>query len=47
MNGVTVELYIDSDGDGSFTPGVDSYVISDTASDGGYYTFTDLFLDNM
>jgi uncharacterized repeat protein (TIGR01451 family) len=40
--GVDVELYRDSDGDGSFTPGVDTYLASTATTAGGYYTFTNL-----
>jgi uncharacterized repeat protein (TIGR01451 family) len=40
--GVAVELYQDTNGDGVFTPGADSYLTTTTTSAGGFYTFTNL-----
>lgn len=41
-NGVVVELYRDSNGDGVFTPGVDTFVATSATVNGGYYTFSGL-----
>jgi hypothetical protein len=41
-NGVFVELYRDTNGDGVFTPGIDALVSTTTTSNGGYYSFTEL-----
>gem|GEM_PF-5870233 len=42
IDNVVVELYIDSDGNGVYTPGIDSYVDAVTTVAGGHYTFTEL-----
>jgi len=42
VTGVVVELYQDTDGDGVFTPGVDTFVATSTTLPGGYYTFSNL-----
>jgi hypothetical protein len=42
VNGVSVELYRDTNSDGVFTPGLDAYVGAQTTANGGYYSFTSL-----
>ncbi|MEL6891984.1 MAG: SdrD B-like domain-containing protein, partial [Actinomycetota bacterium] len=42
VDGVTVELYEDTDGSGDFTPGVDALVDTDVTEDGGLYYFDGL-----
>ena len=42
VNGVRVDLYRDSDGDGAYTPGTDAFVTNATTTNGGYYSFTNL-----
>ena len=42
VNGVSVELYRDTNSDGVFTPGLDAYVGAQTTANGGYYSFTNL-----
>ena len=42
IDGVAVELYEDTNGDGSYTAGVDELVSTTVTADGGYYTFTRL-----
>ena len=42
LSDVDVELYQDSDGDGVFTPGADTYLGTTATDASGHYTFTDL-----
>lgn len=42
VNGVVVELYRDTDGDGVFTPGVDTYIMNSVTTGDGNYEFTNL-----
>ncbi len=42
VSGVAMELYQDSNGDGTLTPGVDKLISTTTTTAGGYYTFTNL-----
>ena len=42
IDGVTVELFMDTDGDGFYTPGVDMLVATTTTMNGGLYFFGDL-----
>ena len=42
VDGVSVELYRDSDGNGVYTPGFDALANTLMTSEGGYYTFTNL-----
>ena len=42
VDGVTVELYRDSDSNGSYTPSMDTLVSTTVTAETGYYTFTNL-----
>ena len=42
INGVVVDLYADTNGDGRFTPGVDTFIATTTTAGGGLYNFTSL-----
>jgi uncharacterized repeat protein (TIGR01451 family) len=42
LSGITVNLYVDSDGDGSFNINNDAYLTTTVTTSSGYYTFTGL-----
>ena len=42
VSGVKVDLYQDTNSDGSYTPGVDAFISTTTTSASGYYSFTQL-----
>lgn len=50
INGVKVDLYADTNGDGQFTPGIDTYIATQTTAtvgpDAGIYNFTSLLPGN-
>jgi protocatechuate 3,4-dioxygenase beta subunit len=50
INGVTVDLYADTNGDGRFTPGVDTFIATQNTAtvgpDAGIYNFTNLLPGN-
>ena len=42
-DGVTVQVYLDTNGSGAYEAGLDTLVATSVTVNGGYYTFTDLY----